>query len=288
MIYLMPKITKYTNLAILIFPLFLATPIMPSNGALLGSKTSLAQAPSSGTSNPAMQEAQRQRQLQNTAPTEPKMTSDDPDAGIQETTMEELEMQMNTSTSNTPPLKPTSAEMKQNTINRRNEIKQTTPDREVRIGKMKAEVKDRYEAKKQLIENRKAVQQEKIQESLSDVEVKRLETIKEQAANLEARVDKVTEFLYAKLERISKHVEEREEEGFDLNSFKLEVDAIEDKIAAVEAKSTGIGSLYEDMESLSLDEIKTNFQNLKDLSTEIKADFKVIRDDMTSLIGNIG
>jgi len=252
---------------------------MPTNGAVLGTKTTLAQSPSTSAGNPALKEAQKQRQLQNNS------------TATSNTEIQDLEGTETTNTSSTNMTtqgKPTPSEMKQKTINRRNQIKQSTPDRGARIEKMQTDVKDRYEAKKELLEDRKAVRQEKIQENLSDIEVKRLETIKEQAANLEARIDKVTEFLYAKLERISKHVEEREKEGFDLNAFKLKVDAIEEKIAAVEAKSSGLGSLYEDMESLSLDEIKTNFQNLKDLSNEIKADFKVIRDDMVDLIKTVG
>ena len=112
--------------------------------------------------------------------------------------------------------------------------------------------------------------------------------MKEHAAKVEARLAKTAEFLYAKLERISKHVEQREEEGFDLDTFKKEVDAIEDKIALTEEKTSQISALYENLEASSIEEMKANFDQLKALVREIKEDYKSIRDDMVNLVSDVG
>jgi chromosome segregation ATPase len=167
------------------------------------------------------------------------------------------------------------------------EARATVPNPKKKISEKREEAKVRFEKKQAEMEERRSIKKEEIKEKLTEIQIKRLENMKEQTAHVEERFDKIAEFLYAKLERISKHVEEREQEGFDLDEFKKNVDSIKDKIAATEAKVSKISDLYEGIESLTVDQMKAKFEETKALIKEIKADYSSIRNDMVNLIKGI-
>lgn len=121
-------------------------------------------------------------------------------------------------------------------------------------------------------------------ERLDDAKIARLEGLNEKVSQASIRMLKVTEYFYDRLAKISASLDAQEAEGFGDNAeARTNIKATELKIYVVTQKINDFSTKYQNMESLTIEQInaliKTMHSDLKNILEDIKsikADIKTI------------
>ncbi len=119
---------------------------------------------------------------------------------------------------------------------------------------------------------------------MDDAKIARLEGLNEKVSQASIRMLKVTEYFYDRLAKISASLDAQEAEGFGDNAeARTNIKATELKIYVVTQKINDFSTKYQNMESLTIEQInaliKTMHSDLKNILEDIKsikADIKTI------------
>lgn len=168
---------------------------------------------------------------------------------------------------------------------RRQTLKSTYTDRMQQIEAIKAEKQTKLQELKTMQAEKFA---DKFQDRLDDTRLKRVENLKQHIILITARYTKVVELLYNFVERVSKHIQERKDSGFDVGDAETKLAAIETSIEATEANIDDLSAKLDDLSNAqSVEEIQAILSDSKTMSDSIRQSLKQIRTDLVGLVRQI-
>lgn len=146
--------------------------------------------------------------------------------------------------------------------------------------------------KQQDVESLRLRQSQRLSERLrgliDDTKLIRVDHIKQHIILVTTRYTKIVELLYNHIERVSAHLQERNDSGFDIGNAETTLADIEADLEATEAQIVELaGKVDELSDAQDETQIATILSDAKSLSMEIKQSLMTIRTDLVTLVRQI-
>ena len=148
---------------------------------------------------------------------------------------------------------------------------------------LKEQARDDFQVSKEKFKENAKLNREALMGSLNEIQTERLETFKRGAALAETRLLKAIELLSTHLAKQEERIAKKKTDGFDTTQLEAKVAKIKNDIAAAKVKISQIKPLYQNIESLSLEQMKVKIKEAKTLTKSIITDLKKIKANISSL-----